>query len=841
MPRQSGTSVENNFTKGLITETTALKFPPNACTEIFDCVIDSIGSVTRRLAFDYEDNFVLIDTTPETNEVFTEFLWNAVAGDGSLGFVVQQQGSTIRFFDVSTSTDVSANLKTFTIDLNNYVVTNSNADPAVIQCNYAQGNGDLLIANSAIDPIYVSYDSEADDITVTEILIQYRDFEGLEDGLDLTERPTSTLAALILANPEHYYNLINQGWYVGYSDGGSPALDQWDTARTDLPSNADMVSYYRASETDSFDNAKVIAKEPGSSPATKGHFILTAPLEDRQAAAAAEGFTVVLPGTTALISGGTGTNIGDMTANGGLAAAFDGDTTESSGACAGKGGNTDTGYVGKNYTASPNQVASCIVYGSNNIGFVDTGADAITITLYGKNGSVPANASDGTSLGTVGFNNSADESAGRSITSSDPNTFWDYIWVKIDDTTQLTSFFCAELNIFTAFPGSFERPSAVEFYAGRAFWAGIAKDTFSNLVYFSQIIENRDQYGKCYQQNDPTSEQLAELLPSDGGVVKIPELGTVQRLFATRNAIIIFANNGIWLISGTTGSPFKATEYQVKRITSIGMTSPLSVIDVNGLPLWWGEDGIYTMEFDANYDSFKLVSTTVQSIDTFFNAIPATNRQYAKGATDVLNKVAYWIYNSDLTLANTDFYKYDSVLVFDAVAQAFYPWTIGDGTPDIRGILYTLASSRSAAGVVKYTTTVDDDLTYSEANNPSYLDWEEAGDDVDYTSYFITGYKLDGQTQRFFQSNYVFVFLETEDGASCLMQGVFDFTNSPNSGKWSTQQQIYNSALTLRDVNFRRLKIRGKGRSLQLRFESTTGDPFTIIGWSIWETSNASL
>ena len=73
------------------------------------------------------------------------------------------------------------------------------------------------------------------------------------------------------------------------------------------------------------------------------------------------------------------------------------------------------------------------------------------------------------------------------------------------------------------------------------------------------------------------------------------------------------------------------------------------------------------------------------------------------------------------------------------------------------------------------------------------------------------------------------------------MRGLFDFTNSGNSGKWSTAQQLYNSSLTHRDINFRRLKVRGKGRVIQLKFTSEAMKPFTIIGWSIRETQTTDV
>src|SRR5688572_17476404 len=136
MTRQSAIVAENNFIKGLITETTAIKFPENACTETFNCVFDETGRVTRRLGLALEDNNDPTTVTPASTDVFTEYTWNAVAGQGAINFLVQQVGSTLRFFDISTSLEVGANLKSFTVALTDYDITGSSRTAATEQCQY---------------------------------------------------------------------------------------------------------------------------------------------------------------------------------------------------------------------------------------------------------------------------------------------------------------------------------------------------------------------------------------------------------------------------------------------------------------------------------------------------------------------------------------------------------------------------------------------------------------------------------------------------------------------------------------------------------------------------------
>lgn len=130
--------------------------------------------------------------------------------------------------------------------------------------------------------------------------------------------------------------------------------------------------------------------------------------------------------TETLVDRTTGTNIGNMTAFGGLAGAFDGVTNQAHTGCAQAA--TADGYVGKTYSAGK-LISKAIVSGSNNLGYSNTPGGSVTLTIMGKNGT-PASASDGTSLGLITFNDSGtDESAGRTITASG-STSYTSIWIR---------------------------------------------------------------------------------------------------------------------------------------------------------------------------------------------------------------------------------------------------------------------------------------------------------------------------------------------------------------------------------------------------------------------------
>ena len=132
-----------------------------------------------------------------------------------------------------------------------------------------------------------------------------------------------------------------------------------------------------------------------------------------------------------LISRTAGTNIGDMTAVGGLVAAFDGVTSQANTACARSATAGQPGYVGKTL-ASPKIFGRAIIYGSNNAGFTYGANPSEDITIYGKQGSPPSGRTDGTGISsTLSFTDTNDESAGRTLNSTDLVTQWDHIWAYV--------------------------------------------------------------------------------------------------------------------------------------------------------------------------------------------------------------------------------------------------------------------------------------------------------------------------------------------------------------------------------------------------------------------------
>lgn len=968
MPRQQGIAIENSFTKGLITENTALNFPRNAATEQDNCVFDEKGRVTRRPGIDYENNYTLSDSLAfDDGEAYSEYVWDQVNGLGTVSFLVQQQGSTLHFYNISLTTNLSPNKLASTIDLDDYTADDTSLDPGAHSCGFAQGNGDLIVVNRACDPFYINYDENTGTLSATEITIKYRDFEGVTPESAVTTdatRLTATTAQLKTTYPNHLYNLVNQGWWQGgITSGMSDALTQWDTARSDMPSNMDQVSFYRSSATDPFDASRVTGNGPGSTLAPKGHFILRLGDADRAAAYTDEGFTLDVSTTTITyptVDRTLGTRIGNFTNDDN---AFDGSfsasnysyrrgSAESQLNAVANSSTTPagSGWIGKDFGLSVTKNISSVEVSNSIIQYVanfeqdgasatgtemslvvDTDID-VTFRVYASNSS-PSNETDGTIIGTAvsrskavnndtvflrgfipsgsnegdpgditidetlwgqsstlnidsagdrEFNTKYTLGQGTTTISCNDTTAYRYVWLQTEfdglfrptmkeftspDTmtnckTDTASHnvecrvhelrFIEKKTVTSSTSGSLgdpdvtsERPTVVEFFAGRVWYGGVQANNLGNNIYFSQIIEKPNQYGRCYQRYDPTSDTFFDLLPTDGGVIKIPEMGRVVKLFNYQTSLLVFATNGVWIIRGGNGG-FTATDFYVRKLSSAGSQSPLSFVDVEGFPIWWGEDGIFVIEYNPQFDSFTVNSLTDDTIRSFYTAIPTNLRKYAKGCYDFVENVVYWIYADGTN--SLDEYDYDRVLAFNLKSKAFYSWTIGTSTPVIKGVAYINDSIGDSDPKIVFTTTVDVDasntkITYSDFKTNVYADWVTYDDTgVAFDSYFVTGYMVDGETQRFIQGMYVFFFMDyTLTTSSAYVQGIYDFTTSGDSGKWSTPQQIYNTSLSHRSISQTRRKIRGKGRCLQLRVTSDGTAPFSIVGWSVNETSNANI
>lgn len=379
-----------------------------------------------------------------------------------------------------------------------------------------------------------------------------------------------------------------------------------------------------------------------------------------------------------------------------------------------------------------------------------------------------------------------------------------------------------------------KRPLAVAWFAGRVWYAGVTYKGFNEKLYFSQIIETRDQFGKCYQVNDPTSDEKFDLLPSDGGEISIQGIGHVHKLIPTTNGLLIFGSRGIWFVTGNSGIGFTANDFTITKISSIESLSPYSFVDVSGTPVWWNQDGIYTLV--PQQGGFQVTSITQTTIASFYQSIPLKSKYYARGYYNPITFRIQWLYKDTEETSVFDRYSFTNILNFDTQINAFYPWKITSSPYTLSGII-VLGGNGIDTTVdykFKYLATSNDYISFAEERATTYLDWNS----VDYSSdsYMITGTRIYGDAVKRFQNNYIDIFASGEE-SWVNIQARWDFASSSSSNRWSSSQQVVFGE-DYRDNQRKRRRIRGQGRVVQLKFSAVTTHPMNLIGWATGVEAN---
>lgn len=406
------------------------------------------------------------------------------------------------------------------------------------------------------------------------------------------------------------------------------------------------------------------------------------------------------------------------------------------------------------------------------------------------------------------------------------------------------------------------RPSTVAFFAGRVFYAGVAAQGYSNKIFFTQVIKNEEQFGRCHQLNDPTNENLFDLLATDGGTLTIPDCGRIYKMVSIQNMLLVFANNGVWSISGNVGIGFTAGDYTVRKVSSVPSISFTSFVDVGGLPYWWNFDGIYRVAEITAGGGVKVESITQDSIRTYFKTeIPVNSKLYARGAYNYLTKEIRWLWNSEDPLTVTDSTRFNKALSFNVQTSAFYPWTFSTVPVRIQGIASItsmgtnnqldgnslVAVNQTLGSVFKYILTFYrgdvQTLSFGETLDTTFVDFKGYdGVGKNFRSYLVTGYKVKtGEASKKFQSNYITVYLRNYNTPKVVLSTSWDFSNSNKSGRFSSPQTLSFPETPNLDYFVKKVKVRGSGKALQIRFSSVNGEPFDIAGWTRTETTNASV
>jgi len=263
------------FVGGLNTEGGFFITPDNSWKEGVNVVPSTDGTVVRRNGIDYEELYALYDSSITASEkalwAFGTGVWSTVGGVGNRDFFVVQTGPTLHFYEASSGS-ISSTKKDFTINLSSYTASGNTETAGTAVASYASTYGKLIVTTQDTDPIIVEYDATADTISVTEISVQIRDFEGFASPYSVDSEKTEAEWGSFYNKA--LYNLYNQGWT-------DTLIGTYKTANSNkLPSNAKTWTSGK-NTSDVFDAALLNKQDFGSSPAPKGRYILDAFYQNR--------------------------------------------------------------------------------------------------------------------------------------------------------------------------------------------------------------------------------------------------------------------------------------------------------------------------------------------------------------------------------------------------------------------------------------------------------------------------------------------------------------------------------------------------------------------------------
>lgn len=398
--------------------------------------------------------------------------------------------------------------------------------------------------------------------------------------------------------------------------------------------------------------------------------------------------------------------------------------------------------------------------------------------------------------------------------------------------------------------------SVLSSYAGRVWYAGFSggivngdnnSPRMSSYVLFSQIVENPQQIFNCYQEADPTSNEDSALVDTDGGFIRLDGAYGIKSLKTIESSLFVFAENGVWRISGSDANSFTPTAFSVSKISDEGCINGLSVITTDLAILYWGHNGIFAC-VRSEIGDWVSNSISDQSIQSFYKNITVDEKQYSIASYDSFDNTVRWLYGFQGGNESS------KELILNVKFKAFTHNIISNKSAGL-GVLSVSMGQRTSSVSAPQTVYcvmvgTEPKLQYGFGKyNATTLtnDWQSAGG-VDSPCFLITGSITGGESRVNKGVPYLNTYFKITDGdefngvdSSCLVSAQWNWTTNSVTGKFSSPRQAYRPFRTGlgETILHTRNKIRGSGNSVAFKFESEPNKTFQIYGWEFNINANA--
>lgn len=414
------------------------------------------------------------------------------------------------------------------------------------------------------------------------------------------------------------------------------------------------------------------------------------------------------------------------------------------------------------------------------------------------------------------------------------------------------------------------RPHKVGVFAGR-FWYSMTRKNCSSesthgkspdiasYVFFSRLVDSVDDITTCYQTNNPTSPEFNELLPDDGGFIRLVGAGEVLGIEAIANGVLVFCTGGVWLVSGGNSSVFTADAFVVSKLTEEGCVSSDSIVRVQDSVAYVSASGISLVGMSEGGMSAQ--SITSGKNEALFDAI--TDPSTIKAAYDSANKRAHFLYtvsgaytkeiilDVSLGCVYTRQYVPGSYAILGFVHHStarIQNFSSGDRCPNYGYILGN--GTNVYIGYVRYDDT--DGVDYS---------WQDEGGSYASVSEIFIGHISAGDLRLKKFCSYLESFLERTEStytvssgeatlnhqSSCKVQAYWEWSDTSGSQYTGQDFQVYmyrrpylaessNGTYSFdygQSVISTRTRLRGNGKTLALKFYPESGKDCRILGWCV--------
>jgi hypothetical protein len=811
---------------GLNTEVSPLNAPEGVTVDEENMEIMRDGSRRRRRAIADETGGVRFDTS-EVNDLgafarTNVFQWESPGGDTSATIQVVKLGGTVHFYDDSET--LSANKRTFTISLMDWATTDEINDVIGQPVTFASHQGVLFISGKYVSPLYVELVDGS--LQITEIPLRVRDFSGIPDEVALNVKPTTLTSS-------HEYNLLNRGWKTGSATTDGYLRFFADTGYYPAKNMIPWMGYSKKAES----GKNISNSEFNPSDWTKSYSSSKLEAEVFGEASAPQGHILINPFNTSYGTIGSGLGAQDATVTL-LESEWD-----------------TTGFIKVTMTLP---LPHSIVPGDQ---VEVTGG---YVTWYDGPGDV------GGTVEMTGVYDARPGTTGATLVIRIPvakfvyNNAYDNpgLMTWTGPTTAGTD---PILNEVTGVVTDL-RPTAIAFFAGRIWYAGLDSAPFTDTVMFSQIVLNSvtdyEKYGRCYQAGDPTDEFRSMVVPSDGGTIQVPGLSGVRALVPLQNSILVMSATGVYEITGGR-APFSANNFSVRKLSDVDCLSAAGIARTDFGIAYTSSRGLYTIitsETTGLLTSNPMIDATLR---TYWNALPDGVQAEVQIVYDYALQKLYVLHGWDY---DGTFHRdrYERALVFDVRNSGWYPISLPYPVSNlgiwIKGALITRAGDGANDNKkVKFIASVQDigvsAVAIMDMDHTFYYD----ADGRQPIPYLITAYDGIGgaEVPKDFahkrQAPVVHVYSRrTETGvdgngalvnsSSVFVEPRWDFTDTNLTGRASAPQQAYRTQSMFlgsptdngQPVVISRLKVRGRGKSLHFKFYGEADKDFHLLGYAIY-------